>query len=224
EAVADTIQKIQRVTDAALEHLAMDDLLLELATHIADIVQVDSAAIFLREQGEAHLTVGGIVGLGEDRDGNVQIPVGETFAGQVAEGGDPMVIEQASTVLQDPLLGGTGVQAMLGVPLIVEGRVSGVIQVASVSKRRFTREDESLLQLVADRAALAVEHARLYARELGIVETLQRSLLPESLPQVPGLQTAARYMPGGPGADVGGDWYDAISLDGGRLGIAMGDV
>ena len=224
EAVADTIQKIQRVTDAALEHLAMDDLLRELATHIADIVQVDSAAIFLRGEGEEHLTVGAIVGLGEDRDGSLLVPVGETFAGQVAEGRDPMVIEDATAVLQDPLLQGTGVRAMLGVPLIVEGRVSGVIQVATVSERRFTREDESLLQLVADRAALAVEHARLYARELGIVETLQRSLLPESLPQVPGLLTAARYMPGGPGADVGGDWYDAISLDGGRLGIAMGDV
>jgi PAS domain S-box-containing protein len=224
EAVADTIQKIQRVTDAALEHLAMDDLLRELATHIADIVQVDSAAIFLRAQGEEHLTVGAIVGIGEHQDGTIQIPVGETFAGRVAEGGDPVVIEDATSVIQDPLLHGTGVRAMLGVPLIVEGRVSGVIQVARVSDRRFTREDESLLQLVADRAALAVEHARLYARELGIVETLQRSLLPDSLPQVPGLLTAARYMPGGPGADVGGDWYDAISLDGGRLGIAMGDV
>ncbi len=89
-------------------------------------------------------------------------------------------------------------------PLVVEGRVSGVIQVATTADRRFSREDESLLQLVADRAALAVEHARLYARELGIVETLQRSLLPDSLPQVPGLLTAARYMPGGPAPDVGG--------------------
>ncbi|MEA2441017.1 MAG: hypothetical protein QOH76_2441 [Thermoleophilaceae bacterium] len=224
EAVADTIQKIQRVTDAALEHLAMDDLLGELATHIADILQVDSATIFLLEQGDEHLTVGATAGLGAENDGHLQIPVGETFAGRVAAGRQPVVLQDAAAALRDPLLDGKGVSAMLGVPLVVEGRVSGVIQVASVTERRFTREDESLLQLVADRAALAVEHARLYARELGIVETLQRSLLPESLPQVPGLLTAARYMPGGPGADVGGDWYDAISLDGGRLGIAMGDV
>ncbi|HEY0631802.1 MAG TPA: SpoIIE family protein phosphatase [Thermoleophilaceae bacterium] len=225
EAVADTIQKIQRVTDAALEHLAMDDLLRELASHIADILQVDSATIFLLEQGEDYLTVGATVGLGVSEDGTLQVPVGETFAGTVATGREPVVLHDvAAAALQDPLLEGKDVCAMLGVPLVVEGRVSGVIQVASVSERRFTREDESLLQLVADRAALAVEHARLYARELGIVETLQRSLLPESLPQVPGLLTAARYMPGGPGADVGGDWYDAISLDGGRLGIAMGDV
>ena len=51
---------------------------------------------------------------------------------------------------------------------------------------------------------------------------LQRSLLPDRLPSVQGIQIAARYMPGG--ADVGGDWYDAIPLDRGRVGIAMGDV
>jgi PAS domain S-box-containing protein len=223
EAVADTIQKIQRVTDAALEHLALDDLMRELATHIADILAVDSATIFLLE--EDFLTVGATAGLGVEADGKLQIPVGETFAGRVAASGHPDVAHDLGASLADPLLDGKGVSALMGVPLLVEGRVNGVIQVASVSPgRNFGREDESLLQLVADRAALAVEHARLYARELGIVETLQRSLLPESLPQVPGLLTAARYMPGGPGADVGGDWYDAISLDGGRLGIAMGDV
>jgi PAS domain S-box-containing protein len=220
EAVADTIQKIQRVTDVALEHLALDDLLRELARHIRDILAVDSATIFLLE--DDYLSVGASVGLG--LEGDLQIPVGETFAGRVAATGKPDVAHDMGAALADPLLEGKGVTALLGVPLLVEGRVNGVIQVASVAGRRFAREDESLLQLVADRAALAVEHARLYARELGIVETLQRSLLPESLPQVPGLLTAARYMPGGPGADVGGDWYDAISLEGGRLGIAMGDV
>jgi PAS domain S-box-containing protein len=223
EAVADTIQKIQRVTDAALQHLALDDLMRELARHIADILAVESVAIFLL--AEEHLTVGGTAGLGANPDEKLQIPVGESFAGKVAAAGKPAVVHDAKALTSDPLLGGEGMSALMGMPLVVEGRVSGVIQVGTVQpERRFGREDQSLLQLVADRAALAVEHARLYARELGIVETLQRSLLPESLPQVPGLLTAARYMPGGPGADVGGDWYDAISLEGGRLGIAMGDV
>jgi PAS domain S-box-containing protein len=224
EAVADTIQKLQRVTDAALEHLAMDDLLRELAAHIGDIFHVESATIFLLGAGDEHLTVGATYGLGLAATSDVQIPVGETFAGRVAADRAPAVLDHAGVAPPDALLDGRGIRAMLGVPLVVEGRVSGVIQVASTNERSFTREDESLLQLVADRAALAIEHARLYARELGIVETLQRSLLPESLPQVPGVLTAARYMPGGPGADVGGDWYDAIALDGGRLGLAMGDV
>jgi PAS domain S-box-containing protein len=225
EAVADTIQKIQRVTDAALEHLTMDDLLRELVEQIAGILDVDSATIFLVESGEEdYLTVGATHGLGVAADETLHIPIGETFAGQIAAERKIAVNDDASTVGGDPLLDGRGVRAMMGVPLVTDGRVTAVIQLAAVTDRRFTREDESLLQLVADRAALAIEHARLYARELGIVETLQRSLLPESLPQVPGLLTAARYMPGGPGADVGGDWYDAIALEGGRLGLAMGDV
>ena len=75
---------------------------------------------------------------------------------------------------------------------------------------------------MADRAGLAIEHARAYERELGTVEMLQRSLLPDELPDVEGVEVAARYLPGG--ADVGGDWYDALQLGDGSLGVAMGDV
>jgi PAS domain S-box-containing protein len=224
EAVADTIQKIQRVTDAALEHLAMDDLLGELVLHITDILGVDAAAILLRDAEEDILTVGACHGAGKV-DGELRIPVGEGFVGRIANDGMPaMIADSDGNDGMDPLMAAGGVRALLGVPLRVEGRVSGVIEIGSREARKFTNEDESLLQLMADRAALAIDHARLYARELNIVETLQRSLRPERLPQVPGLRIAAKYMPGGPGADVGGDWYDAIPLDGGRLGMAMGDV
>jgi PAS domain S-box-containing protein len=224
EAVADTIQKIQRVTDAALEHLAMDDLLGELVLHITDILQVDAAAILLRDQEEDVLTVGASHGAGK-LDSELRIPVGEGFAGRIAGDGRSATIADGATGGGiDPLMAAGGVRSLLGVPLRLESGVSGVIEVGSRDARQFSKEDESLLQLMADRAALAIDHARLYARELNIVETLQRSLLPDRLPNVPGLRIAAKYMPGGPGADVGGDWYDAIPLDGGRLGMAMGDV
>jgi anti-sigma regulatory factor (Ser/Thr protein kinase) len=59
---------------------------------------------------------------------------------------------------------------------------------------------------------------------VGTVEMLQRSLLPDRLPILPGVKIAARYLPGGAGVDVGGDWYDAILLEDGRVGLAMGDV
>jgi anti-sigma regulatory factor (Ser/Thr protein kinase) len=55
-------------------------------------------------------------------------------------------------------------------------------------------------------------------------ETLQHSLLPERLPELPGVELAARYVPGGPGVDVGGDWYDVLMLPDGSVGLAMGDV
>jgi PAS domain S-box-containing protein len=224
EAVADTIQKIQRITDAALEHLAMDDLLSELTVHLADILDADLAAILLLDEGEETLTLGAAYGLEVAPDAPIQVPVEGTLAGRIVADRQPARLQPGENYAVAGLLEGRKVGALLGVPLIVEGRVNGVIEVGSLGQREFTRESESLLQLIADRAALAIEHARLYQREVGIVETLQRSLLPDRLPQVPGLLTAAKYMPGGAGADVGGDWYDAIALDGGRLGLAMGDV
>ena len=89
----------------------------------------------------------------------------------------------------------------------------GVLCVGSATPDRFDDERRRAAALVADRAALAIGNARLYEREHRIVETLQRSLLPARLPQLPGMSLAARYLPGG--ADVGGDWYDAIALDDG---------
>ena len=224
EAVADTIQKIQRITDAALEHLAMDDLLSELSVHLADILDADLAAILLLNEGDESLTVGAAYGLDGVPSEPIQVPLEGTLAGRIVAERQPARLQPGEAYAVAPLLDGKQVRALLGVPLIVEGRVNGVIEVGTLREREFTRESESLLQLIADRAALAIEHARLYQREVGIVETLQRSLLPDRLPHVPGLLTAAKYMPGGPGADVGGDWYDAIPLDGGRLGLAMGDV
>src|SRR4051794_7205705 len=224
-AVAETIQKLQKVTDAALEHLALNDLLRELIAHISEMLDVDTATILLLQPGEDTLTVGATTGLGDHVADDATIPVGEDLIGRIVSTGEPQIAHDISTEKAlHPLLRGSATRSVMGVPLLVEGRVSGVILVGTLEQREFAREDENMLHLVADRAALAIEHSRLYERELSIVETLQRSLLPERLPTLPGLEMSARYMPGGPGADVGGDWYDAMLLEGGRIGLAMGDV
>src|SRR3954451_16124400 len=225
QAVAKTIQKLQKVTDAALEHLALNDLLRELIAHISEMLDVDTATILLSQPGEETLSVGATTGIGDDVAEDVAIPVGDDLIGRIASTGKPQIARDVhKEKALHPLLRGSATQSVMGVPLLVEGRVSGVILVGTLEDREFTREDENMLQLVADRAALAIEHSRLYERELSMVETLQRSLLPDRLPTLPGLEMAARYMPGGPGADVGGDWYDGMLLEGGRIGLAMGDV
>ena len=81
-----------------------------------------------------------------------------------------------------------------------------------------------LAEELARRASIAVENARLFARQRTVSETLQQSLLPERLPEIPGLGTAARYLPGGPDVDIGGDWYDVLQLPAGGIGLALGDV
>jgi serine phosphatase RsbU (regulator of sigma subunit)/anti-sigma regulatory factor (Ser/Thr protein kinase) len=124
----------------------------------------------------------------------------------------------------NPLLREEGAGSTLAVPFSLEGGITGVLQISTLGERRFTKEDGDLLQLVADRAALAIEHALLYEREHSLVEALQRNLLPAQLPQPPGVELAARYLPGGRRAQVGGDWYDAIPLEEGRIGLVIGDV
>ena len=88
--------------------------------------------------------------------------------------------------------------------------MTGVLVVGAAAPRHFTADDVNLLRLAADRVALAMDHARVYEREHRIAETLQRSLLPERLPQLPGLSVAARYLPAAAEAEVGGDWYDVL--------------
>ncbi len=110
------------------------------------------------------------------------------------------------------------------VPLRARRQVLGVLSlISSTSGREYDEDDLSMAADLARRAALTVDNARLYQREHDVAEALQRSLLPQ-LPEVPGLDRAARYLPGSTAAQVGGDWYDLFGLPDGAIGIAVGDV
>jgi len=220
ETVVQTIGKLQRVTEAALAHLELDELLDILVERVCEVFSADIVRILLRDGEEDHLfRVGAAAGLDSERETPVEI---SNTLEQVVERARPVTLSDLPPGTLDVVLETAGVTSLMASPLVVKGRVAGVVEVGSTGTRRFTLEDESLLMLMADRAGLAIEHARAYERELSNVEMLQRSLLPERLPDIKGIQVSAIYMPGG--ADVGGDWYDAIPLEGGTVGVAMGDV
>jgi anti-sigma regulatory factor (Ser/Thr protein kinase) len=165
-------------------------------------------------------------GLEEAVERGFRLPVGRGFAGRVAFTREPVVIEdldRSPIQVVNPLMREKGVRSLLGVPLVVEAEVIGVLHVGSLTPREFSESDIELLQLVADRVALAIERSRLMVQGQ-IAETLQRSLLPRSLPQLPGLRMAARYLPAADESAVGGDWYDVIDLGHRRLGFVIGDV
>src|SRR6185437_13023612 len=96
-----------------------------------------------------------------------------------------------------------------------------VLHVGTLKRRRFTADDVDLLQLAADRAAMAVQALQAQL-DRAAAYALQRSLLPSALPSVPGLSMAARYVPGA--GHVGGDWYDVFPLPSGELCAVIGDV
>jgi serine phosphatase RsbU (regulator of sigma subunit) len=92
------------------------------------------------------------------------------------------------------------------------------LMVRLIERRRSAERLARTLEEVAE------ENRRLYAEQRGIAQTLQHALLPEALPQLPGLQASARYEAGVDGVDIGGDWYDLIALDDRRLLLVVGDV
>ncbi|HEY2578854.1 MAG TPA: SpoIIE family protein phosphatase [Streptosporangiaceae bacterium] len=115
-------------------------------------------------------------------------------------------------------------QAWVGLPLLAAGAPLGAIRFSFTRPRRITEEERVFLEALAGQCALAVERATLFEREHTTAETLQRSLLPDQLPVVPGIQLEARYLPVTRNMEIGGDWYDAFKLPDGRLAIAAGDV
>ncbi|HLH59913.1 MAG TPA: GAF domain-containing SpoIIE family protein phosphatase, partial [Streptosporangiaceae bacterium] len=115
-------------------------------------------------------------------------------------------------------------QAWVGLPLLAAGAPLGAIRFSFTRPRRITEEERVFLEALAGQCALAVERATMFEREHTTAETLQRSLLPDRLPKVPGIVLEARYLPVTRNMEIGGDWYDAFKLPDGRLAIAAGDV
>ena len=224
ERFAQALSRLQRVTDAALAYLSLDDLLRELLERIAEMLSTDTAAFLLLDERADELVARAAKGIEEEVEQGVRIPVGKGFAGRIAAQRQPVTIEDVDHAdILNPILRQKGIRSLLGVPLLVEGRVTGVLHVGTLTPRKFTAADRDLLQLAADRAALAIEHARLYEQRR-IVEALQHALLPDPVSPLPGLELAARYLPAAVGASIGGDWYDAFALGAGQVGLVMGDV
>jgi PAS domain S-box-containing protein len=122
------------------------------------------------------------------------------------------------------LLREVGMRAALLVPMKVRGRTIGTISLVSAeSARTFDAGDVEFAGQIAERAALAVENARLYGERANIARTLQASLLPEALPELPGWELAAMYRPAAQEGEVGGDFYDMWEAGGDWL-LMIGDV
>jgi hypothetical protein len=137
---------------------------------------------------------------------------------------EELLVERAVDDEHLSLLRAVGLRSALVVPMKVRGRTIGAISmVAAESERRFGAEDVDFACQIADRAALAVENARLYTERTHIAKTLQESLLPDSLPTVDGWEVVDLYRPSGAETEVGGDFYDVWQIGEDWVAI-VGDV
>ena len=116
-------------------------------------------------------------------------------------------------------------QSYVCVPLSARGRTLGALTLVSCNpERRFSESDAHVAQEVAWRASLIIDNARLLSESSHVAQVLQASLMPPSLPAIPGLEVAARYVAFGAGLEVGGDFYDLFSAGRGAWVFALGDV
>jgi serine phosphatase RsbU (regulator of sigma subunit) len=157
------------------------------------------------------------------------IRLAELFGAELAEvrvdepGQEPHVVRAAAGRVLSAAERGSEADASLEAPLRIDRTKLGVIRLV-LPANQLTDADRSLLHDAADRAALSIRRAQLHEAEHRIAVELQRGLLPKRLPEVARVEITAHYEAAGVAAEVGGDWYDAFAMPGGRIGVVVGDV
>ena len=163
EDAAETIRRLQSVTDTALSHLALDELLREMLGRIQDLLGADAAAILLVTEDGKYLA--GRIALGIEAEARVRVPMGRGIAGRIAISRTPLIVDDLTKVEEVGSILLENARSLVGAPLMIEGRVIGVLHVDTLEAHSFTQDDVNLLQLAGDRVALAIERARLYEAE-----------------------------------------------------------
>jgi PAS domain S-box-containing protein len=141
----------------------------------------------------------------------------------IVAGGDPVVIERPDE-FADPWARGAAPGGTLVAPLVSGDLAVGVLVLARGGGRAYDVDDVGLVREFARRAALSLEHARLYERERTTADALQRAMLPAQLPLLDDVKFSASYSAASESQRVGGDFYDAFELPDGRVALTIGDV
>ncbi|GGN73202.1 hypothetical protein GCM10011579_051100 [Streptomyces albiflavescens] len=169
-----------------------------------------------------------------DPPGRIAAYESDRLATQCVRTGRPVLISHADSsdlnrIARDnhaaALLARAGVHSYLAVPLTARGTTLGFLGLTRArDPRPFDEDDLAIATELASRASVCIDNARTHQSVRNAAETLQRSLLPDHPPHLPGLQVASRYLPAQAAYEVGGDWYDVLPLGGDRTALVVGDV
>jgi PAS domain S-box-containing protein len=165
EAANQELRKLQAITDSALRQVKLADLLPTLLDQIRQVMAVDNVAILLVNRSDQTLTLAAAQGAEEDLTDQVRIPIGEGVAGRIAATQAPLIVDDLRAVEVANSLLHEQFRSLVGVPLLADGQLIGVLHADSAAPRRFTDTDARLLQLVAERIAHLIDRARLYTEE-----------------------------------------------------------
>jgi signal transduction histidine kinase len=171
------LRRLQAVTDVAIASLSLDELLSELLLRIRDALDADTAAVLLLDESGGELVARAAKGIEEEVERGVRIPVGQGFAGRIAARRRAVVLDDVDHAdILNPILREKGIKSMAGVPLIAHGDVLGVVHVGTLTPRVFTQSDVELLDVVAQRAAVAIDRSLAHEQVVRLTE-LQRDFV-----------------------------------------------
>jgi len=161
QAVARRLRKLQTITDALLAHVGLDDLLRELLQGVRDALGSDTATILLLTPDGKNLAVRSEIGE-EASEGQIRVPWGQGVAGRIAAERRARIVPDVPKAKPYSEFLRKKIRSLVGVPLVAGDEVLGVFHSGTFQSREFTEEDVHLLELLAERAAVAIENARLY--------------------------------------------------------------
>jgi PAS domain S-box-containing protein len=225
--------RLQQATSMLAEALTVEQVV-EVITEVgrtaigalrSAVALLDADSLLLKVVNAA-----GLVPYGPDRPGPVTLDVPSVMTRAIATR-RPVLVEDPDDLRRQfegelevdvDRLGDE--RSWVGLPLMAAGAPLGALRFAFGRPRRITEEERVFLEALAGQCSLAVERAAMYEREHKTAETLQRSLLPDKLPEVRGLLLEAKYLPVARNMEIGGDWYDVFRLPDRRLAVTVGDV
>lgn len=204
---------VPRLADWFAIDLVVDGRISTVAVRHTDPVQLERLEALRRGRTKGAGAVADVQGVLQTGRGRLHASANAT---DVAIPGDDAHLQ---------LLRQVGVQSVITTPLTARGRTFGAITlVLADPDLRYTADDLVLAGDLAGRAALAIDNARLYADRAEVARVLQQSLLPPQMPEVPGIDIAARYRSAQVGSDIGGDFYDVFLTPSDHWAIVIGDV
>ena len=237
----DTLRLLAGVTEALTWSLDLRQAMSRLARLVVPAVADWCAISMLGDEGQIERVV---VAHADRSRGDLTRELEESFPiDPSARAGVPEVIRSGRTQLhpeEDPeslaadaadpaglaaRVRELGVSSSISVPLSARGRTFGAITLVSATPaRRYGRTDVLVAEDLARRAAVVADNVRLYEERDRVARTLQRRLLPPQLPEIPGVDVAALYLPAGRGNEIGGDFHDVFDAGDGRWAVTIGDV
>ncbi len=219
----ETIFRISQVVGSSLQAKVVLNRVLDV---VQRVFSADAVSLMTYDTDAQKVSTEMARGLVSSAILHFETEAGVDVPGQVFTTGEPVRVDDLpghGTKLTS-LAYEQGMRCMLAVPLLARGRSIGVLTVFSKESDAFSAEDMGLLHTFASQAALAIDTAKLYGKEHMVASVLQTSILPESFPDFPELETSSVYLPAGVEADIGGDYYDVFRGPVGSIFMVMGDV